>query len=104
MERHLSTDSAVLFNLITKKSKMKNCIILSFLLSLVAMTCLAIPAKRVQKKLTLADGSTVVATPRIAKAWLTICQSMNSTPVIRQRQNVQLSAIKHARLVWQRDV
>ena len=41
---------------------MKNCIILSFLLSLVAMTCLAIPAKRVQKNLTLADGSTVVAT------------------------------------------
>ena len=41
---------------------MKNCIILSILLSLVAMTCLAIPAKRVRKSLTLADGTTVIAT------------------------------------------
>ena len=41
---------------------MKNCIILSLLLSLVAMTCLAIPAKRVRKSLTLSDGTTVTAT------------------------------------------
>ena len=41
---------------------MKNCIILSILFSLVAMTCLAIPAKRVRKSLTLADGTTVMAT------------------------------------------
>ena len=41
---------------------MKNCIILSLLLSLVAMTCLAIPAKRVWKSLTLSDGTTVTAT------------------------------------------
>ena len=41
---------------------MKNCIILSILLSLVTMTCLAIPAKRVRKSLTLADGTTVMAT------------------------------------------
>ena len=41
---------------------MKNCIILSILFSLVATTCLAIPAKRVRKSLTLADGTTVMAT------------------------------------------
>ena len=41
---------------------MKNCIILSILLSLVAMSCLAIPAKRVKRPLTLADGTTVMAT------------------------------------------
>ena len=41
---------------------MKNCIILSILLSLVAMSCLAIPAKRVKRSLTLADGTTVMAT------------------------------------------
>lgn len=41
---------------------MKNCIILSILLSLVAMSCLAIPAKRIKRSLTLADGTTVMAT------------------------------------------
>ena len=41
---------------------MKNYIILSLLLSLVAMTCLAIPAKRVRKSLTLTDGTTITAT------------------------------------------
>jgi len=42
--------------------QMKNHTILTILLSLVTISCLAIPAKRVQKNLTLADGSTVVAT------------------------------------------
>ena len=41
---------------------MKNCIILSILLSLVAMTCIAMPAKRVRRSLTLADGTIVMAT------------------------------------------
>ena len=41
---------------------MKNCIILSIFLSLVAMTCIAMPAKRVRRSLTLADGTTVMAT------------------------------------------
>ena len=41
---------------------MKNHTILTILLSIVTISCLAIPAKRVRKNLTLTDGSTVVAT------------------------------------------
>lgn len=41
---------------------MKNSIILSIILSLVAMTSLAIPAKRVRRALTLADGTIIMAT------------------------------------------
>jgi M6 family metalloprotease-like protein len=41
---------------------MKNRTILTILLSLITISCLAIPAKRVRKNLTLTDGSIVVAT------------------------------------------
>lgn len=41
---------------------MKKHTILTILLSIVTISCLAIPAKRVRKNLTLTDGSTVVAT------------------------------------------
>ena len=41
---------------------MKNHTILTILLSLFSISCLAIPAKRVKKSLTLTDGSIVVAT------------------------------------------
>ena len=64
MERHLSTDSAVLFiNLITKNvMKTKKRIHFSLLLSLISVICLAMPAKRIKRSLTLADGTTVMAT------------------------------------------
>ena len=40
----------------------KNRIYFSFLLSFIAVVCLAIPAKRIKRALTLADGTTVTAT------------------------------------------
>ena len=40
----------------------KNRIYFSFLLSFIAVVCLAIPAKRIKRSLTLADGTTITAT------------------------------------------